>query len=357
MPLRLVEAVVDAAGPEAGGDGGRGADGDSAAARDPDPGRDLEQLADEHGALDVWSDPVSDGRRRLRFLVDSDQVEALVESLEERFGGGDGFRIMILPVEAALPRPEEEPAGEVEEEGAAEEATPGRVSREELHARLSDSTDPDVVYLVLTALSALVCAFGLLTDEVAVVIGAMVIAPLLGPVIALGLATTLADLDLGRRAVTTSAAGLVAALVVSVALGALIPVDPSLPGIAARTHVELADLGLSLAAGAAGTLAFTAGTAEAVIGVMVAVALVPPLVTGGLLLGAGRANAALGGFLLTATNLVGLNLASVVTFLAHGLRPSRWWEAQRARQATRVALVAWTLLSLLLAALIWYQQS
>lgn len=338
MALRLVEAIVDAPEPEADG------------------APDVQGLADEHGALDAWSDPADGERRRLRFLVDSDQVEALLEALEDRFGGGEGFRAMILPVEAALPRPEE-PDEEAEEETAGEEATRGRVSREELHANLSDSAETDVVYLVLTALSALVCAFGLLTDEVAVVIGAMVIAPLLGPVIALGLATTLADLDLGRRAVTTSAAGLVAALVVSVALGALIPVDPSLPGIAARTHVELADLGLSLAAGAAGTLAFTAGTAEAVIGVMVAVALVPPLVTGGLLLGAGRANAALGGFLLTATNLVGLNLASVVTFLAHGLRPSRWWEAQRARQATRVALVAWTLLSLLLAALIWYQQS
>lgn len=148
----------------------------------------------------------------------------------------------------------------------------------------------------------------------------------------------------------TSAAGLVVGLAVSAALGALLPVDPSLPGIAARTEVGLADLGLAVAAGAAGTLAFTAGTAEAVIGVMVAVALVPPLVTGGLLLGAGRPELALGGLVLTVTNLVGLNLSSVATFLVHGLRPTRWWEAERAKKATRIALIIWTALSLLPAA-------
>lgn len=337
MALRLVEAVVE----------GDPADGDA--------GQDVQELAEEYGALDAWAEPASGDRLRLRFLADADRVEALLEELEERFGAGEGFRVMLLPVEAVLPRPEE-PGEGAEAEAAEEETTRGRVSREELHVRLADSARTDTVYLILTALSALVCAFGLLTEEVAVVIGAMVIAPLLGPVIALGLATTLADLTLGRRAVTTSAAGLVVALLVSMALGGLVPVDPSLPGIAARTEVELADLGLSLAAGAAGTLAFTAGTAEAVIGVMVAVALVPPLVTGGLLLGAGHVGAAMGGFLLTATNLVGLNLASVATFLAHGLRPSRWWEAQRAQRATRIALVAWTLLSLLLGVLIWFQQ-
>ncbi len=339
MALRLVDAAV---GKESGGD--------------EDLPRLADELVEEHGAVDGWADSAPGEQGRLRLLVDADRVEGLLEELETRFGDREGFRIMLLPVEAALPRPEEteddgDHPGEEDEDGG---ATRGRVSREELHARLSDSAETDGVYLILTALSALVCGFGLLTDEVAVVIGAMVIAPLLGPVIALGLATTLADLTLGSRAVLTSAAGLVAALLVSVAMGALVGVDPTLPGIAARTEVELADLGLAVAAGAAGTLAFTAGTAEAVIGVMVAVALVPPLVTGGLLLGAGRPGLAMGGFILTATNLVGLNLSSVATFLLHGLRPTRWWEAQRARKATRLALAAWTLLTLILGSLIWF---
>jgi uncharacterized hydrophobic protein (TIGR00341 family) len=340
MALRLVDAAVGEADD-----------------RDEDLPRLAEELAEEHGAVDGWAESGSGDRGRVLLLVDADRVEGLMEELESRFGDREGFRIMLLPVEAAIPRPEEpeDDGHEAEEDDGDSGPTRGRVSREELHARLSDSAETDGVYLILTALSALVCGFGLLTDEVAVVIGAMVIAPLLGPVIALGLATTLADLTLGRRAVLTSAAGLAAALLVSVAMGALVHVDPTLPGIAARTEVGLADLGLAVAAGAAGTLAFTAGTAEAVIGVMVAVALVPPLVTGGLLLGAGRPDLATGGLVLTTTNLVGLNLSSVATFLLHGLRPTRWWEAQRARQATRLALAAWTLLSLVLAALIWFE--
>lgn len=340
MPLRLVEALV----PAPGEDEESGVSADAA-----------RRLGEDHAALDTWTAGSPGERTRLRFLVDADRVEALVEALEGRFGGAEGFRVVLLSVEASIPAPEEEEAVEGEEEEEEEETTTGRVSREELHARLSDSAEADLVYLVLTGLSALVCAFGLLSDQVAVVIGGMVIAPLLGPVIAVCLATTLADLSLGGRAVSSAAAGLVVALVVSLAVGVLVPVDPSLPGIAGRTDVQLTDLGLSLAAGAAGTLAFTAGTAEAVIGVMVAVALVPPLVTGGLLLGAGHMAGAMGGFLLTATNLVGLNLASVLTFLVQGIRPSQWWEAERARKATGIALVVWTTLSLLLAFLIWLE--
>ena len=341
MALRLVDVLV----PETDGDDGPPEDA-------------VRQLAEEHGAMDAWVESGPPDRHRLRFLVDAERVEALLEDLQQAHGGSEGFRAMLLPVEAAVPRQPEEEEGEEEEAGAEEEeeeVTRGRVSREELQARLSDSSELDAVYLVLTALSALVCAFGLLADEVAVVIGAMVIAPLLGPVIAVGLATTLADLSLALRSGSTAAAGLVAALLVSVAVGAMVPVDPSIPELASRTDVGLVDLGLSLAAGAAGTLAFTAGTAEAVIGVMVAVALVPPLVTGGMLLGAGRFGLALSAFLLTAANLVGMSLTSVLTFLLQGVRPSRWWEAERARRATRIALLIWTLLTVALGLLIWFQ--
>lgn len=323
---------------------------------DASPEDGVRHLAEEHGALDAWTESGPPDRRRIRFLVDVERVEALLEDLQQRHGESEGFRAMLLPVEASVPMPpEDEEAEEGGDDEEEEEVTRGRVSREELHARLSDISELDTVYLVLTALSALVCAFGLLADQLAVVIGAMVIAPLLGPVIAVGLATTLADLSLALRSGGTALAGLVAALLVSLAVGAIVPVDPSIPELAVRTDVGLVDLGLSLAAGAAGTLAFTAGTAEAVIGVMVAVALVPPLVTGGLLLGAGRFGLAMAAFLLTAANLVGMSLTSVLTFLLQGVRPSRWWEAERARRATRIALLVWTLLTVALGLLIWLQ--
>ena len=120
--------------------------------------------------------------------------------------------------------------------------------------------------------------------------------------------------------------------------------DPFGSEIVTRTHVSLGDIVLALASGAAGALAFTSGLPSALIGVMVAVALLPPLVTCGLLLGAGHGAMATGAMLLFITNLICINLSGVATFLLHGIRPLTWWEADRAKRATRNAIVIWVLL-------------
>jgi uncharacterized membrane protein len=106
---------------------------------------------------------------------------------------------------------------------------------------------------------------------------------------------------------------------------------------------------LALASGAAGALAFTTGLPSALIGVMVAVALMPPLVAFGMLLGGGYPAQSLGPLLLLATNVICLNLAAVGTFVAKGIRPRTWWEAERAKTAVRRAALVW---GLLLAALV-----
>jgi uncharacterized membrane protein len=131
------------------------------------------------------------------------------------------------------------------------------------------------------------------------------------------------------------------ALILSVAVGALLPVDPTVSEIAMRTDVGPGDLVLALAAGAAGTLAFTQGLSAAVIGVMVAVALLPPLVAAGLLLGSGHLSLAYGAFLLVAVNVACVNLAGVVTFLAQRVQPRTWWESERAAKGARIAVASW----------------
>jgi len=327
-------------------------------------------IVEEHSPREAWKEPGlevatgDDGEEmellRFNIVLEAEQAEPLLDDLEKSFSSRDGFRMLLLPVEASIPRPEPEEEEEADDEGAPgadeeedeEEGGTRRVSREELYADLSDGASLDAVYVVMIALSAVVCAFGLLNGDVAVIIGAMVIAPLLGPLTSIALATTLADADLAFRSVRTAAVGLVTAFALSVLMGALFPVDPEMTQIAYRSEVGLANLGLALAAGAAGTLAFTGGVAEAVIGVMVAVALVPPLVTSGLLVGAGYTGQAVGATVLTFTNLIGVNLAGVATFVLQGVRPNRWWEARRAKRATAWALAIWTVMLLALAAVI-----
>jgi uncharacterized hydrophobic protein (TIGR00341 family) len=225
-----------------------------------------------------------------------------------------------------------------------------RISREELYQDIAQGAQLSRVYLLTVVLSTLVAAVGLLRGDVAVIIGAMVIAPLLGPNVALALASALGDLKLAGRSIQTLLAGMATALLLSLLVGVLVAVDPQAPEIAARTEIAESHVVLALAAGSAGALSFTTGIPAAVIGVMVAVALLPPLVVVGLLLGGGAPDLALNAFILFTINIVCINLSGVVTFLAQKIRPRTWWESEQAGHATRIAVSLWVVtLALLLA--------
>jgi uncharacterized hydrophobic protein (TIGR00341 family) len=244
--------------------------------------------------------------------------------------------------------PEPEPAA-TPEPAPAVEKPPGRIGREELYEDIKDAARCSRVYLAMVVLSTIVAAIGLYYNSVAIIIGAMVIAPLLGPNMAMALATALGDLPLLWRAFQTSLAGIGTVMLLALILGVLLQVNPAAPELASRNAVAPGDVAVALASGAAGALAFTTGVSATLIGVMVAVALLPPLVTFGLLLGSGHPALATGALSLFLMNLICINLAGVTTFLVQGIRPATWWEKDRAATATRIAIVLW---AVLLAALI-----
>ena len=135
-------------------------------------------------------------------------------------------------------------------------------------------------------------------------------------------------------------------------LGMAMPHTGGAAELLSRSDVRLGDVAVALASGAAGALAFTTGLHTPLVGVMVAVALLPPLVAVGLFLGAGSASQAGRALLLFFTNLICVNLAGVATFYYRGIRPRTWWEAGRAKRASRRALVLWLLLLLALVVII-----
>jgi len=307
----------------------------------------LGRLGDDVSLVDRHTLSTAHGQVLERLLVDSTNTEQVLERLQKQMGHTDDFRIVVSPVGATLPRPK---ADEKEEK---DENSTDRISREELYQEMSDSVQMKSVYFALVALSVVVAAGGMLRNNTAVVIGAMVIAPLIGPNIALGLGTTLADRDLILKSLKTNLSGLLSGLVLAFGMGLVLPVDPTLTEISLRTAIGLPDVALAVAAGVAGALAVTRGLSTAIVGVMVAVALVPPLVAVGLLLGSGDWDLAYQAGLLLITNVAGVNLAAVLTFLVMGVRPMSWYEAQKAKQATRWALVLWTLVLAVLATAIW----
>lgn len=319
MPLRLLEITVSA-----------------------DQATELDELLAELEVPIHSETDAPDGRHVVRLVIPMEETERLTDALTDRFGASEVYGVLIMSVEAVLPVPEEP---EEEESGDDEEKTPSnRVSREELYQDVSTAAQLSPVYLATVGLSAVVAAAGLIRGDVAVIIGAMVIAPLLGPTVAFALGLTLGDLSLSRLAAKTSGAGVVVVFGLSLVAGLLLAVDPEVGELAARTRVGLGDVAIAMAAGSAGSLAYTTGLPTAIIGVMVAVALLPPLVASGLLLGSGHPQLAAGSAVLTLVNFTCISLAAVATFLVRRVRPRTWWETEKAKKATRIAVLSWLVL-------------
>lgn len=337
MPLRKIEIVIP--------------DEKESSCRD---------LLDDESIIHYWHDHSEESGHIIKVLLDAVDTESFLDEAEKHFNTSEGFRLVMVTVDATLPRiekeedeDEERPIGDETEDEESEEIKDIRVSREELYTDVSDAVDLNRVYLALVALSTIVAALGILRDNTAVVIGAMVIAPLLGPNVGLALSTTLADWDLGLASIKTNVAGLLAALAISVAFGMAMVVDSDLYHIASRTEVHLSDIALALASGAAGVLAYTMGMSTAVIGVMVAVALLPPLVVAGLLLGDMQWQLAYYSIVLLLTNIICVNLAGVTTFILQGVRPRLWYKSQKAKKYKRIALAIWVSLVILLSIIIY----
>jgi uncharacterized hydrophobic protein (TIGR00271 family) len=180
-------------------------------------------------------------------------------------------------------------------------------------------------FVVLLALAALIASFGLYQDSVASIIGAMVVAPLGGAIMAFAGA-----LVTGRsrwQAITFVQVSLGGLMVVAIGyLVSSIIQDPLTltPSLEARTSPGLLDLGVALAAGAAGAWVAVRRTGtDALPGVAIAVSLVPPLATVGICLELGRASDAGGALLLFLTNFSAIVVVACIVFVLSGAAPSR----------------------------------
>lgn len=310
----------------------------------------LQGLAEQHALLDFWSVPCAQQDRcNIRLLVRPENQQQVLDSIQSIIGASENSRIIVLPVEATIPRPE-----------AIEENEKKKVSttrtREELYQKIVSGTKLDSTFVWMVILSTIVASIGLLADNVAVVIGAMVIAPLLGPNLALAFASALGDSTLIWQSLKTNIIGLSIALIISIAIGYFWPFDLTSKEILSRTDVGYDGVILALVAGAAAVLSLASGWSNSLVGVMVAVALLPPAATFGMMLGAAKFDLAIGASLLLAINIVSVNLSAKLAFIAKGVKPRTWIEKNKAHQSAIVSIVFWIAsLSLLLAIMhLWH---
>lgn len=307
----------------------------------------LAGIADHFEATDFWWGVENEGgRRSFRMLVSDEARQGLIDALQNLLSAAPNARIVILPVDATLPRPEPQE----DEEGRRRRALV--TTREELYGQIAKGAVLDSNFLLLTFLSTIVAAIGLAEDNVAVVVGAMVIAPLLGPNIALAFATSLGDRELMWLAFRTNLGGLGLALLLSIGIGLIWPVNLESSEVMARTNVGMDSVALALASGAAAVLSLTTGLSSTLVGVMVAVALLPPTAVMGMLLGGGQPTLAGGAALLLAVNIVCVLLSAKAVFLIKGVRPRTWLERTRAKQSAAISLGLWASLLLVLIVII-----
>jgi len=273
-----------------------------------------------------------DGLQTMRLLVGDDKLQEVLDALQALLNSEPLAKIVVLPVEISLPKPTED---ERKEEAKAVEA------RESLYVGVEKNARLDADFIALVLLSTCVGAVGLIENSVAIVIGAMVIAPLLGPNLAFGLGTALGDASLMRKSALSTFVGLLVAISVSVVIGYFWPSAITSVELMARTNVGFDSIILALASGAAAALSLTTGLSSVLVGVMVAVALLPPAATLGIMIGQGNFSLAIGAGLLLCVNIVCVNLAIKIVFFIKGIRPRTWWEKKQAKHSMTLYIIGW----------------
>jgi uncharacterized hydrophobic protein (TIGR00271 family) len=175
-------------------------------------------------------------------------------------------------------------------------------------------------FVIMLALSAAIASFGLIQGSTAVVVGAMLVAPLMTPLVAAGMAIVQGNARVFRQAISAMATGILGALIVAVVVGLLSPWKDLSAEVIARTAPNLFDLAIAALSGLAGAYALARpGVAGTLVGVSIAVALVPPLGAVGIATAKGEFALAFGAVVLFATNLVAIILGAAAAFRFFGL--------------------------------------
>ncbi|MEN7551284.1 TIGR00341 family protein [Rapidithrix thailandica] len=295
---------------------------------------EIEALLNEDQIIEKWFFAIDNHQVTLKVLTQGEYATELLLALEKQF---KKYRVVIYPVEGTLPKvsPPEEKEDEKIKIGKF-----FTISKEELYNDIDQPVNLTVNFILMVILSSFVAGIGILKDNIAIIIGAMVIAPFLGPNMSMAFGTTLGDWPIIKKSILTGISATLVALFISILWGFF---AEEVNFIAKDAKIEYQDILLALICGFAGVISIVSGQGPTLVGVMVAAALLPPLMRVGLLVGGGNYSDAFNSFLIFSTNIICLNIAGIITFYLAGIRPGRWWEKERAKKKTRNAFILWSL--------------
>lgn len=229
-------------------------------------------------------------------------------------------------------------------------------ARAEVRRSIVSGSQLTTQYLVMNSLATVVATYGLLADSTAVVIGAMIIALLLGPIMGLALALVDGDSKLFRHSITAEVVGVALVLILSAIVARVHPDLPLTQEILSRTRPNLLDLAIALAGGAAGAYATVSPRVSAgLVGVAISTALLPPLAAAGICLSKGLYPQAGGALILFLTNLVAIQCAGSIVLYSFGFHNVTHRQKDQKKFNRRLAIDAGIFVSL--AVFLYFQLS
>ncbi|HMB51288.1 MAG TPA: TIGR00341 family protein [Natronoarchaeum rubrum] len=313
-------------------------------------------ILDEEGVDYVVSDETS-GRGYaavVRFPLPTRAVEPVLDRLHEA-GIDDDASVVVIDAETVL----SEQFSRLRDQYGRGGKRGIRTSRQVLRTKAEELMPVFPIYVTMLLISAVVATAGLLADSPAVVVGSMVIAPLIGPALAANIGIVTGDADLRSTGFAYQFVGLAVVVLASIGLAVLARfagLEPAGVDIVVATELEervspnLLSLAVALGAGVAGILSLTRGFSEAIVGVMIAAALIPPAAAVGITVAWGMYGAALGAAGLVAVNVLSINLAALSTLWVAGYRPQGLFEVAPTRTETYAYGAVFTAALLVLAA-------
>ncbi|WP_067727676.1 TIGR00341 family protein [Oceanobacillus damuensis] len=300
----------------------------------------IDEIKDYFSVISYWYSEAENEKHLTRILLETNDVETMLDYLENLPGSEDVYQVMLLPVQTYLPRKKEK------EEDKKRDLQ--RASRQELYTTVQASGQISVSYIWFIIFSAIVATVGIIKSSPAIVIGAMVIAPLIGPVTAVSFASVLGDFKLIRQSLLTSMVGIGIPVMIAAVFSFFFDPPVYSDEFLSRTDIQIIDVVAAIVSGAAGALSFVKRNTGALVGVMVSVALLPPAVVFGMILGSGNWVEALVPFILLMVNVNSILLSAVLVFWLSGIKPNNWQDLQKANISRKLSLLFISVITIIL---------
>ncbi|GKZ14169.1 TIGR00341 family protein [Haladaptatus sp. T7] len=269
------------------------------------------------------------------FPLPQNAVQPVIDKLHDA-GLSDEAHTVIIDAETDTSRQFEQLAKRYEAENGAD-----RIARDEILTAARELSPRLRTFVFMTVVSAVVATAGLLLDSPAVVVGSMVIAPLVGPALSAGVGTVLDESALFTRGVKLQLLGVTVAIASATLFAFFVRVLYLFPPntditaisqISGRLTPDFLSLIVALGAGSAGVISLAAGVSVALVGVMIAAALIPPAAAVGIGIAWGSPVVALSAGVLVLVNVLSINLSAIVTLQYMGYRPKNWFKLERSRE-------------------------